>query len=97
MLTFSLEIICSQKIDGTVKKGRQKLESDDVFMADSQDEAMEDPSTTSESEQWSLFEILTPLAERIIQDSVSNTLHVIHLLHLTAYYSLFSSTYHCLY
>ena len=41
-------------------------------MAESQDEPMADPSMKSDLEQWSLFEILTPLAERIIQDSVSS-------------------------
>ena len=40
-------------------------------MADSLDEAITDLPTTSDSEQWSLFETLSPLAERIIQDSVS--------------------------
>ena len=75
-----VEIICSQKISGTSKKGKQRHESDDVFMAESLDEAMADPPTASDSEQWSLFEILSPLAEKLIQDSVSVVdLHIMYV------------------
>ena len=66
---FLLEIICCQKIVPTGKKGKQKLAGDDVWMSEAQDETKAD-NQASDSEQWSLFEVLTPLAEKIIQDPV---------------------------
>ena len=72
-LCFFTEVICCQRISGTSKRNKHKhgSEGDDVFMAESHDEPMADTSITPDTEQWSLFEVLTPLAERIIQDSVS--------------------------
>ena len=66
---FLLEIICCQRIVPTGKKAKQKLASDDVWMSEAQDEMKAD-NQASDSEQWSLFEVLTPLAEKIIQDPV---------------------------
>ena len=63
-------MICCQKVHGTGKKGKNKHDGDDCLMVESQDETMADPQST-DSEQWSLFEVLTPLAEKIIQDPVS--------------------------
>ena len=43
-------------------------------MTESPDETMTDPVPVSDScspEQWSLYEILTPLAEKLIQDLVN--------------------------
>ena len=64
-----IDVTCCQRITPTGKKTKQKLAVDDVFMSEAQDEMMSE-SQTSDSEQWSLYEVLTPLAEKIIQDSV---------------------------
>ena len=64
-----VEFTCCQKIVPASKKARQKLPSDDVFMSEAQDEMMAN-THASDSEQWSLFEVLTPLAEKIVQDHV---------------------------
>ena len=66
---FLIDIICCQRIIPTGKKAKQKLAGDDVMMSEAQDEMMAE-SQTQDSEQWSLYEVLTPLAEKIIQDSV---------------------------
>ena len=65
-------MICCQRLTGTSKRGKNKHDGDDIMMADTQDETMAEPMTqTSDSEQWSLFETLKPLAEAIIQEPVS--------------------------
>ena len=69
MLYAYAEIVCCRKIVPVGKKGRQKIASDDALMSEVEDETMTD-SQAVYSEQWSLFEILTPLAEKIIQDAV---------------------------
>lgn len=67
--SYVIETICCQRIVPTSKKAKQKFTSDDVLMSEGQDEMMAD-TQASDSEQWSLFEVLTPLAEKIIQDPV---------------------------
>ena len=76
---FLIDIICCQRITPTGKKTKQKLAVDDVFMSEAQDEMMSE-SQTSDSEQWSLYEVLTPLAEKILQDSVIHHSDLIVLL-----------------
>ena len=74
-----IDTTCCQRIVPTGKKAKQRLADDDVLMSDTQDEVMTE-SQASDSEQWSLFEVLTPLAEKIIQDPViQNNITVYYL------------------
>ena len=70
-----IEVICCQRVVTAGRKGKQRIASDDVFTTESQDEMMADAQAL-DSEQWSLFEVLTPLGEKIIQDPVSLPLYV---------------------
>lgn len=74
-----IDIICCQRIVPTGKKAKQRLADDDVLMSDTRDEAMTE-SQASDSEQWSLFEVLTPLAEKIIQDQVIQNNFIMYCL-----------------
>lgn len=80
-----IDIICCQRIVPTDKKAKQRLADDDVLMSDSPDEAMTE-SQVSDSEQWSLFEVLTPLAVKIIQDRVfQNSINIMYCLSIYFY------------
>lgn len=74
-----IDITCCQRIVPTGKKAKQRLADDDVLMSDTRDEAMTE-SQASDSEQWSLFEVLTPLAEKIIQDQVIQNNFIMYCL-----------------
>jgi hypothetical protein len=80
-----IDITCCQRIVPTDKKAKQRLTDDDVLMSDTPDEAMTE-SQASDSEQWSLFEVLTPLAVKIIQDRIiQNSINIMYCLSMYFY------------
>ena len=80
ILSSLLELICVKKVS-TGQKGKHSEDNEDITMMEDTEEHMTDvcqgSEDASEQSQWSLFQVLTPLGERMLQRTVSFVLNTV--------------------